>query len=56
MPDTAIPVRSREVSWLTLVLRADPDYYREKRNEIEYEFPNGKTFYGDSNTRGAYSD
>lgn len=27
------------------VVRADPDWNKQKRNEVEYEFSNGRKFY-----------
>lgn len=39
----------------SLVLQADPDFEREKRNETEYEFSNGRKFTANPATRGAYA-
>ena len=48
-------VHSIEVPWKALVLRADPDFERELRNEVEYEFPH-RTFTANRAKRGAYAD
>jgi hypothetical protein len=40
--------------WLVLVTQADPNFARDKRHEIEYEF-SGRFFYADRSKRGAYS-
>ena len=53
--DTANPVRSVDRPWITFVTRADPDFYRAKRDEVEYEFTE-RTFKADPATRGAYGD
>jgi hypothetical protein len=55
MPRTIYPpqVTSVEIEWISLVTRADKDFYKSRRNEIEYEFT-GRTFTADPLTRGAY--
>jgi hypothetical protein len=40
-------VRTVETSWLTHVLKADPDFYAKRRDEKLYEFSNGREFRGD---------
>lgn len=42
-------------TWKTLVLKADPDFEAQKRNEIEYEFSNKREFRANPATRGAYA-
>lgn len=58
---------SREISWLAMVIQAEPDHYRLKRNVIEYEFTahnrgdertheNGqRVFRGNYDERGPYA-
>lgn len=43
-----------EVPFKVLVLRADPDFERAKRNEVFYEFT-GRTFRGNPAVSGAYA-
>jgi hypothetical protein len=50
------PPKSITIPWKVLVLRQDPDLEREKRSEIEYEFPNGRTFRADPAKRGPYAE
>lgn len=58
---------SRQTSWRELCLKADPDFARNARTVVEYEFSMGRTmgdervhrngrriFEGDYQTRGAY--
>lgn len=47
-------VKTVNVPFLTLVLRADPDFQRAKRHEPYYIMSNGRTFRGDNKTTGAY--
>ncbi len=35
-------VQTKTVSWRSIILDADPEFYSEK--EIEYEFSNGRKF------------
>lgn len=42
------------VPFLTIVLRADPDFQRAKRREPYYVFANGRVFRGDNATDGPY--
>ena len=44
-----------QIPYLALVTRADPDFNRLKRRQIEYEFTN-RNFFGDPENRGAYAD
>lgn len=58
---------NREFSWLAMVIQAEPDHYRLKRNVIEYEFTavgrgdertheNGmRVFRGNYDVRGPYT-
>ncbi|MFA5951493.1 MAG: hypothetical protein WC807_14535 [Hyphomicrobium sp.] len=50
------PPVSLSIPWKVLVLRHDPDWERDKRNEIEYEFSNGRVFRANPTTRGAYAE
>ncbi|WP_213287577.1 hypothetical protein [Bradyrhizobium sp. sGM-13] len=50
------PPKSISIPWKVLVLRQDPDLERDKRNEIEYQFSNGRAFRGNPATRGPYSE
>lgn len=50
------PPKSLSIPWKVLVLRKDPDFEREKRNELEYEFSNGRQFRGDPAKRGPYAE
>lgn len=47
--------KSISIPWKALVLRKDPDFERDKRNEVEYQFSNGRTFRADPAKRGAYA-
>lgn len=38
------------------VLRADPDFEQQKRNETFYEFSNGRVFKGNPANSGAYAE
>lgn len=49
-------VKTREIDYLSLVTRADPDHNRRKHREVEYEFRGGRRkFVGDPAVRGAYA-
>ncbi len=43
-----------DIPWLAFVTRADPDFQRAKRRDVEYEMANGRTFMADPTDRGAY--
>ena len=43
-----------QIPWLTLVVRADPDFARAKHREVEYETSGARVFNADPTTRGAY--
>ncbi len=56
MPGNAI-VQTKEVSWRTEILRADPEFYAKQKREVLWEFSNGKEFRGDhSKVNTAYPD
>lgn len=55
MPLFVPSVRRTVRTWRELVIKADPDFERDKRNELEYEFSNGKQFRGNRSLRGAYT-
>lgn len=46
-------VRSLDLPYKVQILRADPDFEREKRKQPEYEF-RGRSFTADPSHRGAY--
>ena len=48
-------VRTLDVPYKVLVLRADPNFEVEKKREPFYEFSHGRNFYGDTSRRGAYA-
>jgi hypothetical protein len=54
-PVQGTPVRVLNIPWQVLVNRADPQFEQKKRNEVEYEFSNGRQFRGNPATRGAYA-
>ena len=44
-----------EIPWKTLVVKADPDYEKLKRDELEYTFSGNRAFTSkNSNKRGPY--
>ncbi len=45
--------RNLERPWLKIVLDAEPNFFANRRREIEYEFTR-RTFYADPDGRGAY--
>lgn len=53
-PDGTEGRTSREIDFLTEVRRADPDWQRDRRRELEYSFT-GRDFYADPAKRGAYA-
>lgn len=40
-------VRTKETAYKTEILRANPQFYAEQKDELLYEFSNGKQFRGD---------
>lgn len=49
------PPRSLSRPFKTIVLQHDPDHEHAKRNEIEYEFSNGRVFKANPAVRGPYA-
>ena len=50
-------VENRSEAYLTAVLRAEPDFYANKRDVLLYEFSNGRQFRGDpTKVATAYPD
>lgn len=47
-------VRNLDIQFKTLVVRADPNFEQQKRREPFYEEGEGRTFYGNNYTSGAY--
>ncbi len=41
-------------SWETFINQLDPTRRRDKINEVEYEFSNGRVFRANPDIRGAY--
>lgn len=41
------------VPFLTIIKRQDPDFFRDRRDQLEYEFSR-RSFHADPMTRGAY--
>lgn len=58
MPDESLPnTKTRNIPFLALVTRADPDRIRAMQNQVEFEFGDGKrVFTHNPNTRGPYAD
>lgn len=48
--------QSISIPWRTMVLRRDPDFEKDRRNELEYKFSNGREFRADPAKRGAYAE
>jgi hypothetical protein len=48
-------VKTLEIPWKVLVLRADPNFEQAKRKEPFYEFT-GRRFSANTANQGAYSD
>ena len=46
---------TKTTTLLREVIKADPDFYRDKRKQPEYEFSK-RIFYADPEKRGAYAD
>lgn len=49
-------VTSVEVPVESLIKRADTDFYKARRKEVEYTFSNGRRKTADPATRGAYNN
>jgi hypothetical protein len=54
-PPPPPPVQVIKTSYSQLVRKADPAWARDFAWSIEYEFSNGRRFYGNPQTRGEYS-
>jgi hypothetical protein len=50
------PPANINIPWKALVLKRDPDYEREKRDQLEYQFSNGREFRANPDNRGAYAE
>jgi hypothetical protein len=51
-----IKVKTIQIPFKVLVVRADPGYEAGKRKEPFYKFSNGREFNGNTAKHGAYSD
>ena len=49
-------VRTIQIPFKVLVLRADPDFEKSKRKEPFYRFSNGRRFDENTATQGPYSN
>lgn len=50
-------VRTVTFDWRSIVLEAEPEFYANRRNELLYEFSNGREYRGDPNkVATAYPD
>lgn len=50
-------VRTIEFDWRSIVLKHDTTFYADRKDELLYEFSNGRQFRGDPNKIGtAYPD
>jgi hypothetical protein len=47
--------KSVDVTWKSLVVKADPDFEAEKRRVTEYEMSNGRTFKANPTHRHPYN-
>lgn len=54
-PLPANKVRTTQIPYKVLVLRADPDFEQSRAKEPFYEFSNGRTFKEDTRRQGPYS-
>lgn len=54
-PLPATKVRTTEIPYKVLVLRADPDFEQSRAKEPFYEFSNGRTFKENTAKQGPYS-
>lgn len=54
-PPAAPKVRTTEIPYKVLVLRADPDFEASRAKEPFYEFSNGRTFKENTAQQGPYS-
>jgi hypothetical protein len=49
-------VKTLQIPYRALVIRADPDFESAKRKEPFYQFSNGRRFDEDTSRQGPYSD
>lgn len=49
----SLPPRTTDL--LSEVIRAEPEFYRDKIRQPEYEFGKGRVFTGNPEKRGAYA-
>lgn len=49
------PPRSLTVPWRALIQRWDPDYEKERREQVEFRFSNGREFKHNPEKRGPYA-
>lgn len=50
-------VRTIERPWLSLIIEKDPEFFAKRKDELLFEFSNGRQFRGDPNKRNtAYPD
>lgn len=52
MPET----KTVHWTWKELILKMDPEWDKEDRKRVEFEFSNGRKFEGEYKKRGAYAD
>lgn len=50
------PPQTLTIPFKVLIVRADPDFEREKRDQVEYEFSNGRVFKHNPAIRGPYAE
>lgn len=50
------PPTNINIPWKAMVVKKDPDFEREKRDQVEFRFSNGREFRGNPNTRGPYAE
>jgi len=55
MPVSDSNTKTKTVNILTVVRQADPDYYRDKRRQLEYEMSNGRKFVANPSNRHPYN-
>lgn len=48
--------KSVNTPWRSMVQKADPEFDKKKRRELEYEFSKKREFYANPAERGAYAD
>lgn len=50
------PPTNINVPWKVAVLKRDPDYEREARDQVEFRFSNGREFRHNPANRGPYAE